>query len=76
MVVASGACAGPAVDRHYVSRHMATRSVPDLGIEYDLWGENPVQALGEIRGREFDFRAKHYGEAKRERLKGRVSFGS
>jgi hypothetical protein len=38
---------------------MATRSVPDLGIEYDLWGEYPVQALGQIRGREFYFRAKH-----------------
>ena len=39
---------------------MPTRSVPDLGIEYDLWGQYPVQASGEIRGREFYFRAKHY----------------
>jgi hypothetical protein len=38
---------------------MATRSVPDLGIEYNLWGEYPVQAMGEVRGREFYFRAKH-----------------
>ena len=38
---------------------MAKRSVPDLDIEYELWGEYPVQALGEIRGRDFYFRAKH-----------------
>ena len=39
---------------------MATRPVPDLGIEYDLWGEYPVQASGAIRGRAFYLRATHY----------------
>jgi hypothetical protein len=39
---------------------MATRTISDLGVEYELWGEYPVQALGEIRGRDFYFHAKHY----------------
>ena len=38
---------------------MAKRSVPDLGIEYDLWGEYPVEALGEVPDREFYFQAKY-----------------
>ena len=36
---------------------MSTRTVKGLGIQYYLWGEDPVHALGEIRGNEFQFRA-------------------
>jgi hypothetical protein len=36
---------------------MATRSIKKLRARYDLWGDNPVHALGEIGGREFQFRA-------------------
>ena len=39
---------------------MPIRSIPDLGIEYELWGAYPVQALGTIRGREFYFHAKYH----------------
>jgi hypothetical protein len=39
---------------------MATRSIPDLGLNYELEGEHPVQAFGEVCGREFYFRAKYY----------------
>jgi hypothetical protein len=33
--------------------------VPELGLEYEVEGAAPVQALGTIRGREFYFRARH-----------------
>jgi hypothetical protein len=36
---------------------MGTRVIKKLGVRYDLWGEDPVHALGEIGGREFQFRA-------------------
>jgi len=36
---------------------MHTRKVKGLGISYYLWGDDPVHALGEIRGNEFQFKA-------------------
>lgn len=31
----------------------------DLGLEYELFGQAPVQALGTLCGREFYFRSRH-----------------
>lgn len=37
------------------------RQVTDsqLQLEYEIWGEGPLQALGAILGREFYFRSRH-----------------
>ncbi|MCI0456555.1 MAG: hypothetical protein L0Z62_06200 [Gemmataceae bacterium] len=34
-------------------------SIPHLDVEYEVWGQAPVQALGTVLGREFYFRARH-----------------
>jgi hypothetical protein len=36
---------------------MPTHSIKNLSVHYDLWGESPVHALGEIGRSEFQFRA-------------------
>ena len=35
------------------------RALPDLELEYELFGEAPVQAMGKVAGRDFYFRARH-----------------
>ena len=32
-----------------------------LGLDYEIWGEAPLQALGTVGNREFYFRARHDG---------------
>ncbi len=32
-----------------------------LGLDYEIWGQAPLQALGTIRDREFYFRSRHDG---------------
>ena len=39
--------------------HVHRIRLPDLGVEYELYGEQPVQADGFIQGRGFHFHAKH-----------------
>jgi hypothetical protein len=34
-------------------------SVPELFLNYELWGGAPVQAIGDIKEREFYFRSRH-----------------
>jgi len=36
---------------------MSIRTVKGLGIQYYLWGDHPVHALGEVHGNEFHFQA-------------------
>lgn len=38
---------------------MRSQQIKKIDVRYDLWGEHPVHALGEIRGRTFQFRAEN-----------------